>query len=221
MLQRTGMLLLTTLSISLSASARAQRSAESSADSVIAASIASRGGLERLESVRTQEMRGHISFSGGAAHLMTVDMARPGHIRTEIALDGGRIIQAYDGKVAWMINPAGSPSDTTPHVLPAGEAANVAAGGDMDGALVDYAAKGSRVTLAGLDTADGRPAYRLDVVTAAGLDDSYYIDTVSHLANEVARPSRDEWKARSVRFVLSRLPPCRRRDDRVQDRFQH
>ncbi|HXF23701.1 MAG TPA: alpha/beta hydrolase-fold protein, partial [Gemmatimonadaceae bacterium] len=169
------------MTLVLAASAASAQQPGNPADSVIAANIASRGGRVRLESVRTEELRGHISFSGGPAHPMAVDMARPDRIRTEITLDGGRMIQAYDGKVAWMINPVGSPGDTAPHVLPAGEAANIAAGGDMDGPLLDYAAKGNRVTYAGLDTADGRPAYRLDVVTGRGLDDSYYIDAVSHL----------------------------------------
>lgn len=151
------------------------------ADSVIAANIVSRGGMVRLKDVRAEEIRGHISFAVGSAHPLTVVMARPQRIRTEIGLAGGTLIQAYDGHVGWAVNPAGSEADRKPHLLPTGEALNVAAGADMDGALVDYAAKGSRVTLAGIDTASGRPAYRLDVVTAAGLNDTYYIDTVSHL----------------------------------------
>ncbi|HSU97427.1 MAG TPA: alpha/beta hydrolase-fold protein, partial [Gemmatimonadaceae bacterium] len=162
--------------------ARAQRLPVLSVDSVIALNVASRGGLARLMNVHTQEMRGHISFAAGPPHQFSVDMARPGRIRTEITLDGGRLIQAYDGRIAWMVNPAGGAGgDTAAHVLPEGEARNIAAGGDMDGPLVDYARKGNRVTLAGIDTADGRPAYRLEVVTAAGLRDTYYIDTVSHL----------------------------------------
>lgn len=181
MTARSRLIPLAVMALLLSATvARAQRPAVS-VDSVIAMSVASRGGLARLRSVRTQEMRGHISFADGPPHPFAVDMARPGRIRTEITLDGGRLVQAYDGNVAWMINPAGPRNDTVPHVLPPGEADNIAAGGDMDGPLVDYADKGNRVTLAGLDTADGRPAYRLEVVTAAGLKDTYYIDTASHL----------------------------------------
>jgi outer membrane lipoprotein-sorting protein len=151
------------------------------ADAVIAANVAARGGLLRLDSVRTQELRGHISFSSGLVHPFAVDLARPGKIRTEITLDGGRIVQAYDGSTGWTIDPVQVQNDTTPHLLAAGEAQNVAAGGDMDGPLIHYAEKGNHVTFAGIDTADGRPAYQLDVVTAAGLHDVYYIDKVSHL----------------------------------------
>jgi hypothetical protein len=151
------------------------------ADDVIASSMASRGGLARVEAVRTEKLRGHISFSSGSQHPFAVDLARPNRIRTVITLDGGQIVQAYDGKIAWAINPVQFPDDTTPHLLPAGEAENVAAGGDMDGPLIHYAAKGNHVTYAGIDTADGRAAYKLDVVTASGLRDTYYVDTTSHL----------------------------------------
>lgn len=157
------------------------QSGGNSADRPIAANIVSRGGMTRLKSVRTIEMRGHIAFADGSTHPLAVDMARPGRIRTEITLDAGTLILAYDGTVGWTVNPLGTAADKKPHLLATAEALNVAAGADMDGALVDYVAKGNRVTLAGVDTADGRPAYRLDVVTAAGLNDTYYIDTVSHL----------------------------------------
>ena len=163
----------------LAASGQAQKP-RISADQVIAANIASRGGMARIESVRTQKLRGHITFSG-PVHPFAVDLARPGRIRTEITLDGGRIVQAYDGNTVWTINPVQQQNDTMPHVMPEGEARNVIAGGDMDGPLIHYAEKGNHVTYAGIDTADGRPAYKLEVVTAAGLADTYYIDTTSHL----------------------------------------
>lgn len=166
--------------MALTSPAQAQK-AVITADAVIASNIVSRGGLARLEAVRTERLRGHISFSGGSPHPFAVDLARPNRIRTVITLDGGQIVQAYDGKIAWAINPVQFPNDTTPHLLPAGEAENVAAGGDIDGPLVHYAAKGNHVTYAGIDTADGRAAYKLDVVTASGLRDTYYVDTKSHL----------------------------------------
>ncbi len=151
------------------------------ADAVIAANITARGGMARLDSVRTEKFRGHISFSNGVAHPLAVDLARPVRIRTEITFDGGRIVQAYDGHTGWTINAVRPQDDPAPHLLAVGEAQNVAAGGDMDGPLVHYAEKGNHVTLSGIDTADGRPAYRLDVVTASGLHDIYYIDKVSRL----------------------------------------
>ena len=181
MLDRTRMIAWATAStLALTSPLHAQKRVMTT-DGVIAANIASRGGMARLEAVRTEQLRRHISFSAGAPRPFAADLARPNRIRTMITLDGGRIVQAYDGKLAWEVNPLQFPNDTTPHVLPAGEAQNIAAGGDMDGPLVHYAEKGNQVTYAGIDTADGHAAYRLNVVTAAGLRDTYYIDTTSHL----------------------------------------
>jgi hypothetical protein len=56
----------------------------------------------------------------------------------------------------------------------------------MDGPLIDAAAKGNRVTFAGLDTAEGRPAWRLHVVTATGLEDDYWLDTTTALQTKWA-----------------------------------
>gem|GEM_PF-3174130 len=55
------------------------------------------------------------------------------------------------------------------------------AAADLDGPLVNYQAKGNRVTLVGVDTADGRPAYVLHVVRRDSTEDRYYIDTTSAL----------------------------------------
>lgn len=149
--------------------------------SVLASNVAARGGEARLDSVRTEELRGHIVFSDGSAHPLAVDLVRPGRIRTQITMDQGMIVQAYDGRVAWTISPGTTGTAPAARLLPEGDAQNVAAGGDMDGALVHSEAKGNRLTLVGIDTADGRPAYVIDVVTKSGLNDTYYIDTVSHL----------------------------------------
>jgi hypothetical protein len=151
------------------------------ADQVIAANIAARGGLARVTSVRSETLTGHITFADGVAHPLLVHLARPNRVRTEITLDGGRIVQAYDGRVAWAMNTASTQGDTAAQVLPLDQTQNIAAGADMDGPLTHHAEKGNRVTLAGIDTADGRPAYKLNVVTASGLADTYYIDTTSHL----------------------------------------
>ncbi len=176
----TELLLATTASTSGAQRVYRDQNDPVSADQVIAANIAARGGLARLQRVRSEKLRGHISLSG-TPYPLSVDLERPNRVRTEITMNGGRIVQAYDGKVGWTINTTSNAADTMPHVLPAGEAENVAAGGDIDGPLVGYAARGNRVTLAGIDTADGRPAFKLNVVTASGLADTYYIDTTSHL----------------------------------------
>ncbi len=190
MSDRTRISCLAALSSMLLATTGVAQKPAITADQVIALNVAGRGGMARLEDVKTQRLIGHITFASGIHHPFLVELARPGSIRTEITLDGGRIVQAYDGKIGWTINPVQVQHDTTPRLMPAGETQNVAAGGDMDGPLVNYVQKGNHVTYAGIDTADGRPAYKLDVLTGAGLTDTYYIDTTSHL--------QTKWQGRRV-----------------------
>jgi hypothetical protein len=51
----------------------------------------------------------------------------------------------------------------------------------MDGPLVDWRAKGNRLRWAGADTADGRTAYVVEVLTADSLRDTYFLDSLSFL----------------------------------------
>ncbi|HEU4988950.1 MAG TPA: hypothetical protein VFT41_04140 [Gemmatimonadaceae bacterium] len=150
-----------------------------SADSIIALNVAARGGLARLRAVRSQRMVGVIVLANGARGVDTVELARPGRVRTTVHFREGVLIQAADGSVAWTLNPFAG--DTAPHPVTGDAARAIEAGADLDGPLVNHAAKGNRVTYAGVDTADGTPCWALDVVTAAGLHDRYYVDTVAHL----------------------------------------
>lgn len=160
----------------LSSAAGAQRAPLPSADSIIARNVLARGGASALAAVHTVRLYGSISF-GGAAEEFRVELARPDRIRTQIGAPTPRIVQAYDGTTGWMIDP----DHATPVRLPDEVTRNVAAGGDIDGPLVNYAAKRNHIEGVTPDTAQGRPAYRVAVRTAAGLDDAYYIDAESWL----------------------------------------
>lgn len=150
------------------------------ADEIIARHAAARGGLAHLRAIRTVRLIGHISFGPGAEGSDTVEIGqRPVRIRTAITIGDRRVIQGYDGHTAWTMN--GFRGDSVPHVMAPEEARNVIAGADLEGPLIDHARKGNRVTLIGRDTADGRPAYKLAVVTATGAEDAYYIDAKTFL----------------------------------------
>jgi hypothetical protein len=116
---------------------------------------------------------GIISFANGNSGPLLVSIARPPRIRTQFTVAGKTMIQGYDGHRAWLFD------GTVARPLDADQSANVAAGADLDGPLIDYAAKGNTVELVALDTADGSPAYRLRVKLASGLVDEYFIDTTT------------------------------------------
>jgi hypothetical protein len=84
------------------------------------------------------------------------------------------VVQAYDGKAGWQMNPFGERKDATP--VSAEEARNVAESADMDGPLVDWHAKGNRLTLLGRDTVEGRPAYKIKVTEHDGVERTIFVD---------------------------------------------
>jgi len=148
-------------------------------DTVIARYLAARGGAARVRAVRTERMAGRMTLAGGLSGVDTVELARPLRVRTTIHFGDRVLVQGYDGRTAWAINPFAG--DTAAHALDPGTAKNVIAGADMDGPLVDHAARGIGVALAGLDTADGRPAWALRVTRPDSTTDTYFVDTASSL----------------------------------------
>lgn len=166
--------------VMLSSAAMAQAPARLPVDTIVARYLAARGGADRIRGTKSIRLSGHIEFGGGATGVDTIEMARPGRIRTVVHLAQGTLEQVYDGTTVWGMDPFSG--DSTAKVLDAGTAKNVIAGGDMDGPLLDYRARGIKVTLAdaALDTAQGRPAWALTVVRPDSTVDTYFIDTTSY-----------------------------------------
>ena len=108
-----------------------------------------------------------------------MDLKRPGRLRMEMTIQGKTIVQAYDGKTAWMIMPfLGSPD---PQAMSADDAKDVIEQADMDGPIVDYKAKGNAVELLGKEDVEGSPAYKLKVSLKNGDTEYVYIDTETGL----------------------------------------
>jgi hypothetical protein len=162
------------------------------ADSIIALNVVARGGPAQLRAVRSERLIGHITLADGSSWVDTVDVERPNRIRTTLWGGGRLLVQASDGHTVWTLNGmAGAP---VPHIETGDVARNIQAGADIDGPLIAFRAKGNRVEYAGIDTAAGRPAYVLEVQTATGLHDRYYIDVRTHLQTKWTgiRPSNGD-----------------------------
>jgi outer membrane lipoprotein-sorting protein len=157
----------------LAASAAAQ-----TADQVIAKSFEARGGLDKLKAIHSIRMTGRMSV--GADDLaMVVELKRPNKVRVDTSGRGRTAVQAYDGKTSWGILPTGTGQA---QVLPSELAKAIAEQADIDGPLVDYAAKGNRVELVGRESrVDGHSAFKLKVTRKDGSVAYYFVDTRSYL----------------------------------------
>lgn len=155
------------LSLLCAAAAHAQ-----TVDEIVAKNLEAKGGAEKWQAVKSVKMAGMITIQGRQLPL-TVYAKRPNFNRQEIGTPEGKIVQAFDGTTAWMLNPMMSP---TPQAAPAAAADMMKNSSDFDGALLNYKAKGHAIELVGKEKIADSAVYHLKVTMKGGQVQHYYLD---------------------------------------------
>src|SRR5262249_14420847 len=136
-----------------------------SAATIVERNIAARGGLSAWRAVQTLSWTGSMDAGGNnqrpirapgmpaqpappanAAPVQlpfVLEMKRPRKQRLEIQFRGQTAVQVYDGTQGWKARPYLNRHDVEPFT--ADELETAAMQADLDGALVDYATKGTKV----------------------------------------------------------------------------
>jgi outer membrane lipoprotein-sorting protein len=158
------------------------------ADELIAKYIAARGGLENLRAVQTMRLTG--TMKAGTDSLPSIlELKRPNKSRWEFTLEGQTAVEAFDGKGGWTWIPFAG--QTEPQPMSDEDSADAELQADIDGPLVDYQKKGSKVELLGHDPAFHPEDWKLKVTLKSGevryvyLDPKTYLQTVSVLRRKV------------------------------------
>ena len=81
------------------------------ADELIAKNIQARGGLEKMQAIKTIRMTGKFEGGGGFTAAVGQENERPNLIRQTFTLQGMTQVQAYDGTTGWQIQPFGGKKD--------------------------------------------------------------------------------------------------------------
>ncbi|MEO8812699.1 MAG: hypothetical protein ABI376_07290 [Caulobacteraceae bacterium] len=145
------------------------------ADEAIARHIAARGGLAAIRAITTVTMTGTMRPAGFDAQLAWREIVeRPDKVRIDATLQGLTVVQAYDGRSGWQIQPFQGRKDA--ESVSADDAKSLAEEADFEGALVGYKAKGSTVRLLANEDIDGAPAIALRVALKNGDEQTYYLD---------------------------------------------
>jgi len=127
----------------------------------------------------------------------TYEMKRPRKSRMEIEFAGKTAVQVYDGSNGWKVRPYLNRNDVEPFT--AEEAKSESEKADLDGYLIDYAAKGSKVDLDGMEKVEGHDAYKLKVTTKSGQVQYVWVDAQSFLDVKVSgTPRRMDGKMHNV-----------------------
>jgi len=165
-------------------------------EDVVRRYLDARGGIVKLRSVQGLRLSGTMELSGVSAPF-TLELKRPGKMRTEFTVEGQTGIRAWDGRVAWKRLPL--PGEA-PRAMDPDEAAEARAEADVDlSPLVDYRAKGYSVELAGRDRLPGGDTWKLVVRGPDGPPRTLHLDARTHLTVQVV--DRRDLDGREVEFV--------------------
>lgn len=178
---------------------------------IVDKNVAARGGLAAWRAVHTMEMKGSMQAGGNQRATLPVpgttkammkgvsvvpprpkeeaqlpfvmDLERGRKVRVEIEFNGQTAVQVYDGAHGWKVRPFLNRHEVeafTPEELQAASTQT-----DLDGLLIDYAAKGSKVELESVDQVDGRNAYNLKVTDKSGTAHHVWVDSETFLETKV------------------------------------
>jgi photosystem II stability/assembly factor-like uncharacterized protein len=150
-----------------------------SADEIIAKYIKTVGGMERIDAVKSLRRTGKFTGGGGFEAQILEENARPNLVRQEFSIQGMTAINAYDGSTGWKIDPFEGKKD--PEALSEEELKSIIEDADLDGPLVNYAAKGNKVEYTGTEPVEGSEAYKIIVTPKVGDVKTYFIDTSSYV----------------------------------------
>jgi len=149
---------------------------------IVARNASARGGLEGWRRVQTMAWEGHVEGAGPQRQKLSfvLEQKRPGFARFELNTSGQKSVRVFDGTHGWKLRPdASGQAEVQPY---SDDELRFARGAQViDGPLMDYAAKGSDITLAGMADADGGRAYVLDVRPPEGGHHRVWVDAESFL----------------------------------------
>lgn len=166
------------VSLTIAAVLSLPATAQIALDDLIAKHIQARGGMEKMKAVKTVKITAKQSAQGMELPVV-IQLKRPSQARIDVTIQGKTLVQGYDGKNGWMINPFEGAQDA--QKMPDEEVKELEQESDMDGPLVDHKAKGHTVELIGKEDLEGTPVYKLKLVLKNGEVRYEYIDAESFL----------------------------------------
>jgi hypothetical protein len=133
-------------------------------------------------------------------------MRRPHQMRLEIKFKDQVAAQVFDGKRGWLVH--GTPGNWSSQPLAPDQAKAISEQEDLDGPLIDYASKGTRIELEAVEPVEGRPAYRLRLRTASGVERRLWIDCQSFLDVQIDGVRQINGKLRPVSITFRDYQPA-------------
>ncbi|WP_263355066.1 LolA family protein [Acidicapsa acidisoli] len=203
-----GMTLACAVAAAMAADTTTPRSSLTAAE-IVNKNVAARGGLQAWRSVQSMTFQGKLGAGGNqrttlpaslpdkkAAALPTdprpkeevllpfvMEMQRPHKVRFELQFRGQAALQVYDGENGWKLRPYLNRREVEPFTADEAKAASMQA--ELDGPLIDYVAKGTRVDVEGMEEVEDRDTYRLKLTMKNGQSIHLWIDSKTFLETKI------------------------------------
>lgn len=146
----------------------------STLDDVLARNVSARGGLAKIQAIKTLRTSGTLRFGEQFELAFTQFQKAPDSVRSEASLQGLTAVQAWDGRQAWQISPFQGRKD--PEQMTPDDARGLADDAPIGGALIDWQARGSRLEYLGTEDVDGTEAHKIKVTLKNGDVQIVYLD---------------------------------------------
>jgi hypothetical protein len=145
------------------------------ADQLVAKNVDAKGGRESLQALQSLKLTGKILINQGQiAFGYAETRKRPNDVRTEVSLQGMTAVNAYDGTEGWKISPFQGRKD--PEKMSADDVKALWEDSEIDGPLINWKEKGSKVEYLGTEDVDGTEAHKLKVTRKNGDVSFVYLD---------------------------------------------
>jgi outer membrane lipoprotein-sorting protein len=204
---RCGAALLTVaMATSLGAATASSSVSGLSATEIVDRNVVARGGLQAWRAVQALSLSGKMDAGGNSRPTLRVpgvkpaagspsrpkeqmqlpfvmQLKRPHKVRVELQFQGQTAVQVFDGTNGWKVRPFLNRHEVEPYTPDELKAAGAEA--ELDGPLIDYAAKGSKVELDGTEKIEDHDTYRLKLTTKSGSVQHVWVDARTFLETKV------------------------------------
>jgi outer membrane lipoprotein-sorting protein len=184
-----------------------------SAAAIVDRNVAARGGLQAWRAVQTISFAGKLTAGGNQRGALPVpmtdrragqksgrmvfpsrpseeaqlpfvlDLKRSRKMRMELQFNGQTAIQVFDGANGWKLRPFLNRREVEPYT--AEEMKSTSSQADLDGFLIDYAAKGTQIELVGREKVEDRDTYKLKLTMKSGEPINVWIDAQTFLEAKI------------------------------------
>ncbi len=153
------------------------------ANDILARHVAAVGGKDVISQVKSISMETitHVGENDIPGTVVTLDGVAS---RTEMAINGAKMVQCYTATGGWMVNPMAGIADPTP--MPDDQyqmgKGSIYVGGDLH----DYAAPGNKLELLSKDA----NTYTVKLTTKDNIESTYVFDAATYLVKSITRKGK-------------------------------